>query len=101
MAAADNKSGFNMLAVATSTVAVLVFVFVLALFLQGGFRAARNIEHEAKVLAPVDEVVADYGREQQAKLLEGYRWIDREQGKVGLPVERAVELVVQRQGGGR
>jgi hypothetical protein len=35
----------------------------------------------------------------QAEWLEGYRWIDREAGVVGLPIERAMELVAQERGG--
>lgn len=34
----------------------------------------------------------------QRELLEGYRWIDRENGVVGLPIERAMELVASEKG---
>jgi hypothetical protein len=100
MAAAEKKSGFNTFAVAASALAALALVWVLALFLQGGFRAARALEYEQKVLAPADDGLLIYREGQQARLAEGYRWIDREQGVVGVPIERAIELVVER-GGGR
>ena len=100
MAAAEKKSGFNTLAVALSALAVLVMVWALSLFLRGGFLAAQALEYEAKVLAPVNEPVRMYEAEQQARLDEGYRWIDKEQGTVGVPIERAIELVVERNGGG-
>ena len=35
---------------------------------------------------------------QQAVLDQDYHWIDKHQGRVGVPIERAVELVVERQG---
>ncbi|HPF69848.1 MAG TPA: hypothetical protein PLQ13_04180 [Candidatus Krumholzibacteria bacterium] len=99
MAAAEKKTGFNTFAVAASAIAVLVVVWVFALFMQGGFLAARNLEVQSKVMAPVDQDVADFKGEQRALLGEGYRWIDKEQGVVGLPVERAADLVVERNGG--
>ena len=98
MAAAERKSGFDTLAVALSALAVLTFVWVLSLFLRGGFLAARAQEYDAKVLKPANETLRRYEAEQQARLDEGYRWINREQGTVGLPITRAVELVVERQG---
>ena len=100
MAAAENKSGFNTLAVALSALAALILVWVLSLFLRGGFLAAQAREYDAKVLTPVNETVRMYEAEQQARLDEGYRWLDREQGTVGVPIERAIELVVERNGGG-
>ncbi len=99
MAAAENKSGFNTFAVAASALAALILVWVLALFVQGGFLAARSREYQEKVLAPADTAVRDYHDQQQARLDEGYRWIDKEQGTVGVPLERAIELVVARHGG--
>jgi len=99
MAAAEKKSGFPTLEVALSVLAALVFVWVLSLFLRGGFLAAQAQEREAKVLAPVNEPARVYAAEQQARLDEGYRWIDKEQGAVGVPIARAVDLVVQRHGG--
>ncbi|MFN2370459.1 MAG: hypothetical protein ABR506_04805 [Candidatus Krumholzibacteriia bacterium] len=98
MAAAETKSGFATFAVVTSAVAALVMVLVLALFLQGGYRAARAREYQAKVLAPVDYELLIYREGQQSRLAEGYRWLDREQGVVGVPIERAIELVVERGG---
>lgn len=99
MAAAEKKTGFNTFAVGASALAALIVVWVLAQFLQGGFLAARALEHDAKVLAPVDEARRDYRGQQQARLDEGYRWIDKEQGVVGVPLERAIELVVAEEGG--
>ena len=98
MTTASDKSGFNTPAVVFGTLAVLVFVFALSLFLEGGWFAARNLEIEAKVYGAELPAVRDALAEQQAVLDQDYRWIDREQGRVGVPIERAMELVVERQG---
>ncbi len=34
--------------------------------------------------------------EQRDKLDQGYRWVDKENGVVGLPMERAKELLIQK-----
>ncbi len=98
MATAETKSGFNTLAVVMVTVATLAFLGALTLFLQGGWLAARNLEYEAKVIAPGNPVVSDALVEQQAVLDQDYRWIDKDQGRVGVPIDRAIDLVVERGG---
>lgn len=98
MASATNRSGFNTTAVAAGAITVMVLVWVLALFLEGGFLALRNREYEQKVLAPTDESVREYHAAQQEILDGDYRWIDKEQGTVGVPIERAIDLVVERDG---
>ena len=40
-------------------------------------------------------------RAAQQQLLTGYRWVDREQGIVAIPVEQAAEIVVHEQGARR
>jgi hypothetical protein len=37
-------------------------------------------------------------REKQKKQAEGYAWVDQKAGVVQLPIERAMELIVQEQG---
>ena len=78
MAAAEKKSGFNTFAVAASALAALALVWVFALFLQGGFLAARARAYETKVLEPRDEELRDYQGEQRARLAEALtRALDR------------------------
>jgi hypothetical protein len=43
---------------------------------------------------PGDELKAL--RAEEAKQLEGYDWIDREQGVVRIPIARAMEILAQR-----
>ena len=97
-AATDSKRGFDGLAVVCVALAAIFFVIALALFLQGGWQAARALEVEAKVLTPPNTDKADALAAQQAVLDGGYRWINQDAGTVGVPVERAVELIVERGG---
>jgi hypothetical protein len=39
-------------------------------------------------------------RAEERAILEGYGWVDRDAGVVRVPIERAMELLVQRQQGG-
>ncbi len=96
MAEANGKTGFNMTAVVLSTLAVLLFVYALSLFLQGGFLKCQDQEFQAKVLDAEDGVAAGQVAEQKAILDEGYRWVDQANGKVGVPIEDAKALVVNK-----
>ena len=93
----SKKSGFDTFGVVILGLAVLIFVYALSLFLQGGFLKSRELEKEAKILTPVDTAVQDALAEQNALLLEGVRWIDKDKGKVGMPIEDAKALLVRQQ----
>jgi len=59
-----------------------------------------GVEQRHKVVEVVAPALADYQRQQQ-DLLGGYAWVDRDNGVVQLPIERAMELVAQENGGAR
>lgn len=80
-------------AVLTFVVAGIALVHAATLFLQGYGQAAVDAQVDA-VQAAKDPVVQEY-RAEQARELESARWIDREAGTVKLPIERAMELVVE------
>lgn len=76
--------------------AIVVVVFTLLvvitiLALQAYFSRVQSEEFQAKVVsetpAEKEQVFAE-----QRKLLSEYRWIDKDQGIVGIPVERAMQL---------
>jgi hypothetical protein len=101
MAAADKdiKTGFNTPAVVLCGAAAVVFLFAMALFIQGGFMAAQAKEYEVKVYAaPVSEAVRAAVAEQQAILNEKVRWKDQEEGTVVMPIEDAMEQIVNNSG---
>ncbi|MBD3867954.1 MAG: hypothetical protein IFK94_07510 [Acidobacteria bacterium] len=81
----------------TAIVAILLAVVTVAsvLALQGYFGKVQDAELRNKV---VDVQPADLrkAREEGKALLEGYRWVDKEQGVVAIPIERAMELSMDR-----
>ena len=85
---------------------LFVVVFVLAVIaLVGYFDRVATEEFEVKV---VDQAAAAPRelRAQQLSRIREYRWVDRQAGTVAIPIERAMELIVeersraQRDGGG-
>jgi hypothetical protein len=90
-------------------VVVLAFVVVRWLF---AFYLARD----ARLGPPANPLAASYGRElppeprlqanplldiaqlraAEDAILEGYGWVDRKQGVVRIPIERAIELTAER-----
>lgn len=78
----------------TIGVLLVVLTFVLILLVQGWFYKAQTDEHQEKVVAPRAEQLASALAEQQ-EALHSYRVIDEQAGRYGIPVERAMELVVR------
>lgn len=92
----DGESGFKTPLVVLSVLAVVFFVIAFALFMQGGFLKAQDLEKTAKIYdAPAVETVAAAMAEQQAKLDGGYRWVDKEAGLVGMPIDDAKDQLVK------
>ena len=74
---------------------VFVLVFVVALIaLIGYFDRVSEGEFEAKVVDRPTTAVRALETEQLGELHE-YRWIDRDAGTVAIPIERAMDLVVE------
>jgi hypothetical protein len=87
-----------------TAVVVVVFTLLVAitiLALQAYFNRVESQQLETKVISRTPEERTAVFAEQR-QILSDYRWIDREQGVVGIPVERAMEIVVaeSRQAGG-
>jgi hypothetical protein len=74
-------------------VAVLVVVFIGSVFaLEGYFGRVSREERQTKVVdRPWKEL--EQVRTQQQALIERYAWVDRKEGIVAIPVERAMDLV--------
>jgi hypothetical protein len=71
--------------------AILVFVMIVAL--QAFYSAARDKERERKVVAQAPEELGRLIASQQ-EILNSYRWIDEANGVVGIPIDRAMEILV-------
>ncbi len=83
----------------TLTVAVVtaILLVVIVVLLEAYFFSAEKEENQRKVVAVTPEELAQ-ARADQLGLLHSYRWIDEKQGVVGIPIERAMELVVAEHG---
>ena len=68
-------------------------------FMASWVRTQVRAEHQRKVVEAVSPALTDYQREQ-ADLLADYTWVDRDNGVVQLPIERAMELVADEEQGG-
>lgn len=83
------------------TVVCLAVFFILTLAaviaLQGVFFHVKDSEMQGKVINRVPAELIEM-REEQLALLARYRWIDREAGIAAVPIDRAMELVVQGEG---
>ncbi len=88
-------SGFDTWSVVLLTLAVLLFVYALSLFLQGGFLSARKLDHQRKLDLSGDPALLAHEADQLDLLTAKPAWLDREAGKVSLPIETAKEVLVK------
>ena len=76
----------------------VVLVLVGAVWIEAYYHFLEQRQVLEKVVEPVVPELVEY-EAAQSELLSGYRWIDREADVVGLPIERAMELVAEEMGG--
>jgi hypothetical protein len=74
--------------------AILTFALIVAL--QVLFHRVQDSEEEKKVYSQVSEQLAQI-KSQQLENLNSYRWLDRKAGRVEIPIDRAMQLVVAEQ----
>jgi hypothetical protein len=92
------RDDLNTPAIVTVGIVASVAVFAIIVALQAWFAQAQREEHQLKVVAPRFEELVGVVAEQQTQL-HTYRWVDRQNGVVAIPIERAMELVArERQG---
>jgi len=80
-------------AVVVGVVFTLALVAVIAA-LQWYFYRAEQAELQRKIIAQAPQEFAAL-RAQQEGQLNSYRWIDRQKGIVGIPIDLAMQVVVQ------
>lgn len=78
----------------TIGVVLVVLVFALILLLQAWFFKAQHDEHVRKVIEPRSEQLASQLAAQQ-ETLHRYRLVDSAAGRVAIPIERAMQLIVR------
>jgi hypothetical protein len=82
--------------VVIGVVGALVLVLVI-IGLQALYYRTEQAEVVRKVESAAPEEWSRVRAEQEARL-HSYRWVDREQGVVAIPIERAMELLVRGEG---
>ncbi len=75
-----------------------ILVFVIVVGLQAMYYHAEDEQNATKVISQAPEELSRLRAEQQ-ELLNTYRWIDPKSGIVGIPIDRAMELVVRESNG--
>ncbi len=80
--------------IATIGILLVILVFALILLVQGWFYKAQADEYVRKVVEPRSAELASAVADQQ-DALHRYRLLDEASGKVAIPIERAMELVVR------
>ncbi len=76
-------------------VGILVFIIVFIALLVF-FRMVDSGEKYDKVISRESDELNQL-RAKHLEQLSGYRWIDPEKGTVGIPIERAMEIVAEEQ----
>jgi len=93
-------SGFDTGSVALLALAVLLFLYALSLFLQGGFLSAQKVDHHRKLDLSGDPALQAHEADQRDLLNAKPTWIDRDAGKVSIPIETAKEQLLEQLAGG-
>jgi len=86
----DPRSGSTLFVGAVGVIVTIVIVLALQVLY---YRTTQSEAYRKVVQRGTEEVRA--AREEQGQRLEGYRWIDAEQGVVAIPIERAMDLIVE------
>lgn len=92
------KEGLALLQIVTYTSVLVLGTVIAIILLQILFYVMRDREIERKTAAPME--FAALRAEQLGALEGGPRWTDRENGKVALGLEAAVQAVIRRYGEG-
>lgn len=78
----------------TIGVLLVILTFVLILLLQAWFFQAQGEEYDRKVTSQRSEELATLVAAQE-ETLHSYRWIDKDKGVVGIPIDRAMDIIVR------
>lgn len=92
----DGSAGDDPDAASTVFIGIVSTVLLVAtvVALQGLFEHVTHAEFERKVVAAPPVELRDL-QAAQLLVLNGYRWVDAKAGVAGIPIERAMELLVQ------
>lgn len=94
------ETGFDFASVAILALAVLFLMYALYLFMTGGFLSAQQVDHARKLDLPGDPQLEAHDAAQLDALTGQPAWVDREAGKVRIPIDIAKERLVRKQSQG-
>ena len=80
------------LTLATVGIAGTILVIVVVVFVQGLYESMERAEFQRKVVAEVPAELRGLRAAQRARLSETL-WVDKNNGIVAIPIERAMELL--------
>ena len=72
-----------------------VLTFTVVVFLSAVFFSAEDAEIRRKIVDETPRAIGEL-RAEQNEVLGSYRWIDREAGIVAIPIDRAMEMMIER-----
>lgn len=83
-------------ALTTATVGIVgtILVIIVVVFVQGLYESERRDEFQRKVVDEIPEELRSLRAAQRARL-EQTGWVDKPNGFVAIPIERAMELMVE------
>jgi hypothetical protein len=61
-----------------------------------GCAGGRQPERDAPAEPPASDVDARQLREQELQMLDSYGWVDRDNGVARIPIDRAMQLMLER-----
>ena len=96
----NSETGFNTPVVVLGVVVAILLLIAITLFLQGGFMALQAKESAAKTNEPVNAKLEAHRSEQQALITGRPRWLDEQQGKLSLPIDDAMDRIVEKHAAG-
>ena len=88
----DNAPDPDALTLATVGLAGTILVIVAVLFVQGLYESASRAEFDRKVVAASPEELREL-RAAQLTRLHATGWVDKKNGIVAIPIERAMALL--------
>lgn len=93
----SNRKSASPVVVLLGVASALLLMLAVGLFLEGWAERRLAQEERIKIIDRSYPELEAYRQEQERQLTE-YFWIDQEAGRVHLPIERAMTLVVEEAG---
>ena len=91
----SERDDINVPVVFTTGLISALLLFVIVVGIQAWFYHELNRENREKVYGQRNEQLEAL-RDQQEANLTTYRWLDREQGRVAMPIEQAMKIYVRK-----